>query len=55
MKQMYGYQYHNNQVSNPNSAWAFGFFALPENLYSPISPAPDYCHKRQASKTYKIL
>lgn len=34
MKQMYGYYYSNNHVSNPNPAWAFGFFASPENLYS---------------------
>lgn len=40
MKQMYGYYYPNHQVSNPNPAWAFGFFASPENLYSTTASAP---------------
>lgn len=55
MKQMYGYQYYNNHVSNPNPMWAFGFFALPENLYSAMYPAPDYCHKQQTPKIDQIL
>lgn len=44
MKQMWGSYYPNHQVSNPNPAWAFGFFASPENLYSITSPAPYNCH-----------